>query len=164
MDVSFPTGSGTNGQTSAVVTPTLAYGKGFGHVDVQGTLGVGLPTGGEGRIGRTYTWNNAVQYQLFRKLWPEIEVNATFFQDGKNAGKKQVFVTPGLVVGRIPLTSRLGLTLGAGVQIAATGFPHPRITRFCLRDCRSSLRPKTRRERRSESAESLRTMRGDCDR
>lgn len=122
VDVSFPTGSETNGPTNAVMTPTLAYGKGLGQVDVQGTVGVGLPTGNEDRIGRTYTWNNAVQYHFFRKLWPEVEVNATFFQDGKNAGKKQVFVTPGLVVGRVPLTSRLGLTVGAGIQIATTAF------------------------------------------
>ena len=122
MDVSVPTGSGTNGQTNAVVTPTLAYGKGFGRFDVQGTVGAGLPTGNEAQIGRTYAWNNAFQYQVFGRVWPEVEVNATFFQDGKNAGKKQVFVTPGVVVGRIPLTSRLGLTFGAGVQIATTEF------------------------------------------
>jgi hypothetical protein len=122
MDMSFPTGSGPNGQTNAVVTPTLAYGKGFGHFDVQGTAGAALPTGNEAQIGRTYTWNNAFQYQVFRRVFPEVEMNATFFQDGKNDGKRQVFVTPGLVVGRIPLTSRLGLTVGAGVQIAATAF------------------------------------------
>jgi len=122
MDVSFPTGSGTNGQPNAVVTPTLAYGKGFRHFDVQGTVAAALPTGNEPQIGRTYTWNNAFQYQVFRRLWPEIEVNTTFLQDGKNAGKRQVLVTPGLVVGRIPLNSRVGLTFGAGVQIAATEF------------------------------------------
>ena len=122
LDMSFPTGSGTNGQSNAVVTPTLAYGKAFGHFDLQGTVGVALPTGNEHQIGRTYTWNNAFQYQAFRRLWPEIEVNAAFFQDGKNAGNKQVFLTPGLVVGRIPLNSRVGLTVGAGIQIAATEF------------------------------------------
>jgi hypothetical protein len=122
LDASFPTGSGTNGQTNAVVTSTLAYGKGFGYFDIQGTVGAGLPTGNEAQVGRIYTWNNAFQYQVFRRLYPEVEVNATWFQDGKNAGKKQVFVTPGLVFGRIPLTNRLGLTIGAGVQIAATAF------------------------------------------
>ena len=76
----------------------------------------------EASIGRTYTWNNAFQYQLLRRLWPEVEVNATFFRDGKNDGKKQVLITSGLVVGRIPLTSRLGLTLGAGLQNAVSEF------------------------------------------
>src|SRR5947209_2658747 len=51
MDVSVPTGSGTNGQANAVATPTLAYGKGFGYIDVQGTIGVALPLGNEDRIG-----------------------------------------------------------------------------------------------------------------
>ena len=104
------------------MTPTLAYGKGVGRFDVQGTFGAALPTGNEAQIGRTYSWNNAFQYHLFRILWPEVELNATWFQDGRNAGKHQVYVTPGLVVGRLPLTNRLALTVGAGVQIAATEF------------------------------------------
>jgi len=122
LDSSFPTAQDSNGQTDIIITPTLAYGKGFGHFDVQGTVSAALPTGNEASIGRTYTWNNAFQYQLLRRLWPEVEVNATFFHDGKNDGKKQVLITPGLVVGRIPLTSRLGLTLGAGLQNAVSEF------------------------------------------
>ncbi|MGE5243500.1 MAG: hypothetical protein ACM3SQ_04665 [Betaproteobacteria bacterium] len=120
MGLSVP--GGNSGQSRAIVTPTLAYGKGFGRFDVQGTVGAGLPAGDEARIGRTYTWNNAFQYRLFRRLWPEVEVNAAFFQDGPNAGRHQMFLTPGLVVGAIPLTGRLGLTVGAGVQIATTAF------------------------------------------
>ena len=73
-------------------------------------------------IGRTYIWNNAVQYQLWRRLWPELEVNGTFFQDGKNDGKTQVLVTPGLVVGRLPLSRRVALTIGAGLQVAVSQF------------------------------------------
>ena len=122
MDVSLPTGSAGNGATSGIVTPTLAYGKGIGRLDVQGTFGVALPAGNVTVVGRTYTWNNAVQFRLFRKLWPEIEVNASFFQDGKNAGRRQVFLTPGLVVGRFPLTRRVALTVGAGVQVAISQF------------------------------------------
>ena len=102
--------------------PANQLGKGFGHFDVQGTLGVALPTSNESTAGRMYTWNNAFQYQLLRRLWPELEVNATFFQDGNNDGQNQVLITPGLIVGRLPLTSRLSLVLGAGVQIAASEF------------------------------------------
>jgi hypothetical protein len=40
---------------------------------------------------------------VFRKFWPEIELNSTLFQDGKNDGHKQNFVTPGLVMGRFRL-------------------------------------------------------------
>src|SRR5215510_12338594 len=122
LDVTAPTGHQGNGQTNTSLTPVIGYGKGFGHFDVQGAFGVALPTSNESTAGRTYTWHNAFQYQLPRRLWPELEVNATFFQDGKNDGKRQVLITPGLVVGRLPLTTRLGLSLGAGVQIAASEF------------------------------------------
>jgi hypothetical protein len=73
-------------------------------------------------MGRNYTWNNAFQYRLFRKLWPEVELNSTFFQDGKNDGQKQNFVTPGLILGRFHIWRRLGLTFGGGYQIATTRF------------------------------------------
>jgi hypothetical protein len=36
--------------------------------------------------------------------------------------KKEVFLTPGLVLGSFPLAERLHLTVGGGVQIVATCF------------------------------------------
>ena len=45
-----------------------------------------------------------------------------WFVGGKNAGREQTFVTPGLVLGRFPLADHLGLTVGAGVQIAVSEF------------------------------------------
>ena len=122
LDLSSPTGSPADGSPKAILTPTVAYGKGFGPLDIQGTFGVGLPTGDVDVIGRTYVWNNALQYQRFRRLWPQVEINATWFQQGKNDGRQQTFVTPGLVVGRLPLTNRVGLTIGAGVQFAVSRF------------------------------------------
>jgi hypothetical protein len=122
LQTTLPTGQYKNGATDAIITPTIAYGKGFGDFDVQGTLGVTLPTGNENRIGRTYPWNNAFQYRLYRKLWPEVEVNYTHFQDGPNKGKTQVFMTPGLVIGKLHLWKRLGFTVGGGIQIATTHF------------------------------------------
>ena len=119
---SLPTGSYSNGALHAVVTPTLAYGKGFRNFDVQGTFGVGLPVADVNLVGRNYAWNNTFQYRLFRKFWPEVELNSTFFQDGKNDGQKQNFVTPGLILGRFHLWKRLGLTFGGGYQIATTKF------------------------------------------
>jgi hypothetical protein len=119
---SLPTGSYANGARHAIITPTIAYGKGFGNFDVQGTFGVGLPIADTNLMGRNYTWNNAFQYRLFRKLWPEVELNSTFFQDGKNDGQKQNFVTPGLILGRFHIWRRLGLTFGGGYQIATTRF------------------------------------------
>jgi hypothetical protein len=122
LAVSLPTGSYSNGALHAIITPAIAYGKGFGHADVQGTFGVGLPVADTNLIGRTYSWNNALQYRLLRRIWPEVEFNSTFYQQGKNDGQKQVFVTPGLIVGRLHLWKRLNLSVGGGFQIAATRF------------------------------------------
>jgi hypothetical protein len=119
---SLPTGDHKNGALHAVITPTIAYGKGLGNFDLQGTFGIRLPVADSNIVGRTYVWNNAFQYRVFRKLWPEIELNSTFFQDGKNDGQKQNFVTPGLVMGRFRFFGRVGFTIGGGYQIATTHF------------------------------------------
>lgn len=60
--------------------------------------------------------------RAFRFIWPELEFNSTFWNSGPNAAKKRLFVTPGLYVGRIPLHNRVGLTMGVGLQVAATKF------------------------------------------
>lgn len=122
LGMAAPTGSYNNGAEHAVITPTVAAGKGWGNFSVQSTIGAGLPVADTARLGRPILSNTALQYRILRKFWPEFEVNSTFWPDGTRAGKKQVFLTPGLVVGRIPLRGRLGLTLGAGYQIAATHF------------------------------------------
>jgi hypothetical protein len=119
---SLPTGDHANGALHAVVTPTIAYGKGFGDFDAQGTFGVAFPVADTDIVGRSYLWNNAFQYRIMRKFWPEVELNSTFFQQGDHDGMKQTFVTPGLVIGRLHLYKRVGLTIGGGYQIAATHF------------------------------------------
>ena len=119
---SLPTGQYSNGALHAVITPTIAYGKGIRNFDLQGTIGAGLPTEDTSISGRTIAWNNTFQYRVFRKFWPEVELNTTFFQDGKNDGQKQNFVTPGLVMGRFRLAGRVGLSIGGGYQIATTQF------------------------------------------
>ena len=122
LQVTFPTGQYKNGSTNTIVTPTIAYGKGIGSFDVQGTFGVTLPTGNEAQIGRTLPWNNAFQVHLYKKLWPEVEINYTRFMDGPNDGKTQTFITPGILFGRFHLYKRLALTAGGGFQIASTHF------------------------------------------
>lgn len=119
---SLPTGDHTNGGLHAVITPTIAYGKGFGNFDVQGTFGIALPTSDTNLVGRNYLLNNTFQYRILRKIWPEVELNSTFFQDGPHDGMKQNFVTPGLVIGRFRLWDRVGFTIGGGYQIATTHF------------------------------------------
>jgi len=119
---SLPTGQFKNGGLRALIPPAIAYGKGFGNFDLQGTFGIALPIADTNLVGRNYLWNNTFQYRAFRKLWPEVELNSTFFQDGKNDGQKQTFATPGLVIGRLRLWRRVGFTVGAGYQIATTHF------------------------------------------
>jgi hypothetical protein len=108
--------------TYGTVTPTIAFGKGFHNFDFQSTLGWNIPTGGRENTGTPVLFNTAFQYRVLRKLWPEMEVNTTFWLNGKLSEDKQLFLSPGLVVGRFHLWRRLGLSVGAGEQIAVTHF------------------------------------------
>lgn len=118
---SIPTGSYSNGSTEATVNPTLAFGKGIGRFDAQSTLGATLPVANADKLGRPIAWNTALQYHVGRYFFPEVEFNATYFKGGPHDGKAQNFITPGLV-GRWRLHHRLGVTLGAGMQIATSAY------------------------------------------
>lgn len=122
LGASAPTGSHRYGAGNAVLTPTLAFGKGWGRFDVQSTTGLSLPAGATAKLGRQLQWNTAFQYQAAQKLWPELEVNSTFYKTGPNAGDKQVFLTPGLGFGRVHLRKGLRFSSAAGLQIALTKF------------------------------------------
>ena len=117
-----PTGQYKNGSTDASISPTLALGKGWGNFDLQGTAGVTVPTGDRDVLGTPAVLNATAQYHLLKYFWPEVEVNSTMWANGKNDGKKQVFLSPGLVVGKLHLWKRVGFAFGGGVQIAATQF------------------------------------------
>ncbi len=131
---SVPTGKNGNGSCCAIVTPTLAVGKGWGLFDLTSTAGGTLPASNTKGLGHTVLWNSVAQYRLShagvaRLFWPEVEINSSFFYGGANDGKATTYATPGMVIGRIPLThdvsgkpGRLGLTFGAGDQIALTHF------------------------------------------
>jgi hypothetical protein len=119
---SLPTGSAPNGADHAIFFPTLAAAKGIGPVDIQTTLGAGLPATGADVLGRTMVSNTAVNYRIRGLVWPMVELNSTFWSGGTLDGKKEVFVTPGLVVGSLPLGERLHLGLGVGMQIAVSQF------------------------------------------
>ena len=134
LGASVPTGKNGNGSCCAVVTPTLAVGKGFGLFAFTSTAGGSLPVTNAKGLGYTIVWNSVAQYRLAktgaaRLFWPEVELNSSFLRGGANDGRAQTFATPGLVIGRIPLThdakgkpGRLGLTFGAGEQIAVTRY------------------------------------------
>ena len=121
-----PTGSYRNGAADGTITPTLFVGKGIGPFDVQTAAGEALPTGHTRTLGRPIAWNTAFQMRVRRILWPEVEVNSTFFRGGPHAGMAQTFVSPGFEVSKIKLTSdetsRLAVVFGAGEQIAVTHY------------------------------------------
>jgi hypothetical protein len=124
---SIPTGDHTNGSTDASISPTLLAGKGFGRFDVVSSLGGTLPTGDTVKLGRSIAWNTTAQYHVGKYLWPEVEANATYFSGGKNDGKSQNFITPGLNTCLFKFhpsdeRSRTGIAIGAGMQIATSRF------------------------------------------
>jgi len=112
-----------NSNGHGIFTPTIAAGKGWGPFDIQSTLGVSFPCGGEDRLGMPLAWNTTFQYHVLKYLWPEFEVNHTWWPNGKRTGLNQVYLTPGLMIGRIPIHDRIGVTFGAGYQVAVTHEP-----------------------------------------
>ena len=122
LAATVPTGMYTNGSTDASLTPTLALGKGWGNFDLQGTAGVTVPTGNRNVLGTPVALNATAQYHLGKYFWPEVEINSTMWANGKNDGKKQAFLSPGLVAGKFHLWKRVGFALGGGLQTAATQF------------------------------------------
>jgi hypothetical protein len=122
----IPTGSHKNGSTDASVTPTVGVGKGVRWFDVQSTFGATLPVEDTAKLGRSIAWNTALQAHVAKYFWPEVEFNATYFKGGANDGKNQVFATPGMLfthkLKRAETRSRLGMCVGAGMQIATSRF------------------------------------------
>jgi hypothetical protein len=119
---SFPTGAPPNGVDHTIWTPTLAAAKGIGPVDIQATLAAGLPATRADLLGRTIVSNTAVDYRIKGTVWPMLELNSTYWSGGTLEGKRETFLTPGLVVGSFPLTGRLHIGLGVGVQLAVSEF------------------------------------------
>jgi hypothetical protein len=119
---SLPTGSPPNSIGHSVLSPTLAAAKGIGHWDIQTTIGANLPASGTNFLGRAIVFNTAVNYKIKGKIWPMLEQNSVFWSGGALNGKKQVFLTPGLVVGSFPVAERFRFAVGGGVQIALTEF------------------------------------------
>jgi hypothetical protein len=119
---SFATGTPPNGLGHTVLSPTFAAAKGIGSWDIQGTIGANLPATGANLLGRAIVFNTAVDYRIKGKIWPMLEQNSVFWSGGTLDGKKEVFLTPGLVLGGFPLAERLHLSVGGGIQIAVTPF------------------------------------------
>ena len=137
FSASFGTGSPFITAGHDVVTPMLAFGKGLktsiGEFDYQATIGPSIPTS-QYSVGTVLTWNNAFQYgNRFNiaghtvPLWPEFEVTWIDFLSGVNSGQQQVYLTPGVNVGRFQLDQHTYIVVGAGYQVAATSDRGPAI-------------------------------------
>ncbi len=122
LGATFPVATNDNGAGRVVLNPAIGFGKGWGDFDVQGTFGASLRAGSWQRTGSPLALNVAFQYHVLEKFWPEMEVNSTAWPNGANADKKETFLTPGIVIGRFPCWGRVGLVVGAGMQIAVTHF------------------------------------------
>ncbi len=125
LGASVPTDKSGNGSCCAILSQTLEAGKGLGKVDFITSLGGSLPFSNTAKLGRQFVWNNAAQFHVMRFLWVETETNSTFYVGGSNDGAQQTFMTPSVIVSRIPLNGSGGmvrLTLGVGEQIALTHF------------------------------------------
>ena len=120
LGVQAPTGQVPFTNDAWVITPTLAAGKGWGDFDIQATVGVPIPLEHEDTIGVSIVTNVAFQYHIAKYFWPEIEVNYTHWTDGDRSGKDQVFITPGLILGRFELAQDMNLIVGGGYQFAVT--------------------------------------------
>jgi hypothetical protein len=122
LAASLPTGSHSNGARSAVITPTIAAGKGWGRFDIQSTLSAGFPAAKTDLIGHAVSFNTAFQYRVGSKVWPEFELNSVFWKGGTQDGKKQTVLTAGVILGRFKLHGRVLLSVGAGLQVAASHY------------------------------------------
>jgi hypothetical protein len=125
LGVSLPTGSRAFTNKEAIITPTIAAGKGWGTrdagFDIQSTLGIAIPTGNTATLGEPVTSNTTFQAHA-GLLWPELEVNYTYFKDGPNDGRSQTALTAGVILGRFELDSRLRLVIGGGYQWVISSF------------------------------------------
>jgi hypothetical protein len=120
LQVQAPKGIAPLTSNSWTYLPTLAFGKGWGDFDIQATVGGVLPSSNVAKLGDQIQTNVALQYHLLKALWPEFEVNWTYYVDGQRGGLNQVFLTPGLVIGRFKLTDGILFTTGVGYQIAVS--------------------------------------------
>jgi hypothetical protein len=122
LQVQAPTGTTPLTNNAWTYLPTFAFGKGWGNFDIQATVGGVLPASHVATLGDQIQTNVALQYHLWTILWPEFEVNWTHFVGGQRGGLDQVFLTPGLVLGRFPLGNGVLFTTGFGYQFAVS--PH----------------------------------------
>ena len=115
-----PTGTPAFTNRSWIITPTLAGGKGWGDFNIQATVGIPVPLAHHDIIGTSIATNVALQYHVLQYFWPEFEMNYTYWANGLRGGKNQIFLTPGLILGRFEIHDRVRFIIGAGYQFAVS--------------------------------------------
>ncbi len=127
INATVPTGDYKNGAAHPTITPSVGAGKGFGKFNVTSCFGALIPTEQADKLGRSLAWNTNAQFHMAKQAWVEIEDNATWFNAGANDGKRQNFVTPGVLAGPFKfypkdLMRREAFNFGAAMQIATSSF------------------------------------------
>jgi hypothetical protein len=131
VQMSVPTGVNNISNDVYIIQPTIAFGKGWGDFDFQATISQQYPfqsinpaVNTISSFGDPVLVNAALQYHLFQYLWPEFEVNYEYWPNGIHKDLTQVLLTPGIIIGRIPLgIPRQNLIVGVGYQFAVTDHP-----------------------------------------
>ena len=113
-----PTGASSLSNHATMISPGIAAGKGWGDFNVQANAGAAFPLRNQARLGDATIANIAAEYRIGSYLWPELELNETYWPNGGKAGENQLYVTSGIQLGRIPLYDRLKLQLGIGYRYA----------------------------------------------
>lgn len=121
LGITAPSGNSAFTNHTWIVTPTIAGGMGWGDFDIQATSGVAFPFRNQSTLGTSIATNVAFQYHAFEYLWPEFEVNHTYWADGnERGGKNQVLLTPGIIFGRFVIHDRIKAIIGGGYQFAVS--------------------------------------------
>jgi hypothetical protein len=120
LQVQAPTGIEALSSHVWEYIPTLAFGKGWGAFDIQATVGAVLPDSHTDTLGNQIQTNVAFQYHVWDVFWPQIETNWTYYDRGQRSGLNQVFLTPGVVIGRFALGGDRFFTFGFGYQFAVS--------------------------------------------
>ncbi len=132
LSTSFATGSNKYVSSNHdLFSPLIGFGKGtktaYGEFDYQATIGPTVPDGETGKLGTPVVWNSAFQYgnrlhfgEWSVPVWPELETTWISYPNGENRGQQQLYLTPGLIAGRLKLTEHVYFVLGAGFQFAVT--------------------------------------------
>ncbi len=101
-----------------IITPTISGGIGWGDFDIQGTIGYSIPTDERNHIGTALLTSVTFQYHLGEYFWPEFALNDIQWTSGVRAGRNQLLIGPGVMLGRFQIYKRVKINFGIAYQAA----------------------------------------------